>query len=259
MLLALMLMVGVVGPPGQIPTPIGTDEIHPLVIEPGQAKLPEKVWRHIQCVAFVSSPGPPVTLIKDADVDVLKGRANITSVRLGDSSGVTDKVVDILRTIPKLKQVEFQEVNITDEGLRKLATIDSLERVTIYGCPISDAGIGHLAKLPRLRSLVVVQCPIFGTCLRQLEQAKSLRKLSFSETNVDDGIAGDIAKMQQLTDLDLSSSEITGRTLAALTKLKRLERLNVWSVAGISVEELQAFHRRRPQILLHPKLEILEK
>ncbi len=248
MLFLAVLVSGTAGQPGQIPIPIGTDEIHPLVIEPGQAKRPEKVWRHIQCVAFVSSLGPPVTLIKDADVDILKGRANITSVRLADSSGVTDKVVNILRTLPKLKHVEFQEVNITDEGLRKLATIDSLERVTIRYCPISDAGVGYLAKLPRLKSLAVEQCPIFGTCLRQLEQAKSLRKLSFSETNVDDGIAGDIAKMKQLTDLDLSYTDITGRTLTALIKLKRLERLNLR--ASASLEEIDAFHRRRPQLYI---------
>ena len=248
MLLAIALTIGIASQPGQIPIPIGIDEIHPLVIEPGQAKLPEKVWRHIQFVAFVSSLGPPVTLIQDADVDVLKGRANIARVRLVDSSGITEKVVDILRTLPNLKQVEFEEVNITDEGLRRLATIDSLERVTICDCPISDAGIGYLAKLPRLKSLAVEQCPIFGTCLRQLEQAKSLRKLSFSETNVDDGIAGDIAKMQQLTDLDLSYTDITGRTLTALIKLKRLERLHLRSSA--SLEEIDAFHRQRPQLYI---------
>ena len=251
MLFVVVFMIGVVVQPGQIPIPIGTDETHPLIIEPGQAKLPKKVWRHIQCVAFVSSLGPPVTLIKDADVDVLKGRANIKSVRLSDSSRVTDRVVGILRTLPHLKHVEFERVNVTNEGLKALATISSLERITVRNCPISDAGVGYLAKLPRLKSLAVEQCPIFGTCLGQLEKAKSLRKLSFSETNVDDGISDDIANMKQLTELDLSYTEITEITLAALTKLKTLKQLNLW--ASASREAIEAFRRQRPQIVVHSK------
>ena len=234
----------------QVETPIGCDD-HPLIIEAGQPSPTH--WKGIRSVAFESGwddHSSRAILLRDRDVEVIRGRAQITSVSFAESSQITDKVVDVLKTLPQLEKVGFYRVNLTDHGLTKLASIGTLKEIEIESCPISDVGLSKLGKLSHLETLSVRQCPVFGTCVTALADIKSLRHLDLSETNVDDGIAQHISKLQQLRKLTLSYTAVTSRVLGAVAKLRNLRWLNIWST-DISAESIVAFRRRRSDVKVH--------
>jgi hypothetical protein len=67
-----------------------------------------------------------------------------------------------------------------------------------------------------------------------LTAADQIVELNLQDAGLDDAVLAEIGRFTGLTRLRLSRNEITDRTIAALAGLPRLERLNVYSNAGVT-------------------------
>ncbi len=222
------------------------------IVLPGQRLSKERI-AELETILFFAGckaddeEGP---WIDDDDVAQITGARHIWSVAIGGKSRVTNKLFDVLKTLPKLRVLVVDDCAITDDGLQVLATIDTLTWVEFDGCRLTDRGVAQLAKLPRLEVLKVEDCSVVGACFRELSRIKSLRELSVMDTSVDDRVGKCFDGFPQLEKLGLRGTEVTN---GLFTHLARLKSLKVVEVTGTEVtrERIKKFRSRHPGIDVH--------
>jgi Leucine-rich repeat (LRR) protein len=68
---------------------------------------------------------------------------------------VTDDVLDHLRGLKHLRELNLSGADITDKGLAKLAGLTNLEVLDLSHTKVTDAGLVHLKGFRRLRTLIL--------------------------------------------------------------------------------------------------------
>jgi Leucine-rich repeat (LRR) protein len=68
---------------------------------------------------------------------------------------VTDKTLDRLRGLTRLRELHLGGAGITDQGMAKLAGLQNLETLDVTRTKVTNAGLVHLKGLKRLRTLIV--------------------------------------------------------------------------------------------------------
>lgn len=72
-------------------------------------------------------------------------------------TGVSDRGMTTLTSMPNLRVLRLNETAITDEGVRQLRALTSLESLSLFRTEITDASLGHIAALPNLRHWTVAE------------------------------------------------------------------------------------------------------
>jgi hypothetical protein len=80
--------------------------------------------------------------------------AELTDLELLSTSGkVSDRGLELLTTLAKLKELTLNSSQVTDHGLKHLESLQNLESLQLYQTQISDDGLEHLKGLKKLRFL----------------------------------------------------------------------------------------------------------
>jgi hypothetical protein len=91
------------------------------------------------------------TKISDDGMAKLQGLTHLESLDVGGCTGVTDKGVAALATLPKLGTLWLSGTKITDAGLVELAKMSELADVWLFNTKITEDGLKMLRKaLPKL-------------------------------------------------------------------------------------------------------------
>ena len=117
--------------------------------------------RHLQKLSLNGVDGPT-----DNDLDVLANLVELEDLDLDRTvrerggpgyRGVplTDRVLDHIQGLPRLKFLVLSANRITDEGLAKLANLKALESLDLDGTLVTDAGLDRLVRLKSLKTLRV--------------------------------------------------------------------------------------------------------
>ena len=68
-------------------------------------------------------------------------------------SHIKDNDLVCLRELPKLRELQLQNMGVTDAALRHVEWMTRLEKLSLEYTGISDAGLKHLRRMTKLRSL----------------------------------------------------------------------------------------------------------
>lgn len=193
--------------------------------------------------------------ISDADLRELKKFSNLETLLLSmdgysRSSRVTDAGLEVIQSLPRLRQLTLQDAAITDSGLKHLSGLKNLTHLNISRTGVTGPGLKELAALGNLESLRLSYLPSNDTDLSFLPQLTNLQELDLQDTRITDAGLKTITRCQQLRWLNLSSgvdiesrggqpsslrrrSQLTDAGLPNLMKLPKLEFL-ILDGAGIT-------------------------
>jgi len=100
------------------------------------------------------------------------------------SQATDSDVHEALPLMLKLGDVEdiwlVGQREVSDKALEDLGELSRLRRLEITGTPINGHGFRHLVGLPNLEELYALNCPIDDAGLVHLRECRSLRTLHFS-------------------------------------------------------------------------------
>ncbi len=135
-----------------------------------------------------------------------------------------DRLLDNLRSLAKLEELDLEENPVTDEGLRNLAGLTRLRKLGLRLTRVSDAGMPHLAKLVRLEALYLAETRVTGAGLGSL---RGLRRLYLSHAGVTDAGLNDIGELRHLELLCVDGTDVTDAGLDRLKGLAKLRELDI--------------------------------
>ena len=86
----------------------------------------------------------------DAMLEDVSRIEHITALKLNGSRSVTDAGVRHLSRLPRLRHLDLSGTGITDRGLEVLRSLPELETVSLAWTKVTDAGVAHLSGCERL-------------------------------------------------------------------------------------------------------------
>lgn len=131
-------------------------------------------------------------------------------------SGLTDRGMQHLRRLSKLKYLRLRYGDFSDEGLACLADLTSLESLTLSDNPIGDLGVAHLANLRQLRSLELANTQVSDGSLKTLARLEQLERLSLRGTQITEAGLPSLLPLGNLTWLNLSDTSVGFRAASQL-------------------------------------------
>ena len=145
-------------------------------------------------------------------------RAELQELDLHKSIYITDKGLESLRGLNRLRFLYIASPGVTGKGLEVIGTLAGLERLVLDGCPIGDEGWEHLRGLKNLHTLALARTKITDRALERLP-ASSLEYLDLSVNAVTDkGIVSLTDRLLRLRRVDLSFTQVSDKGVATLRK-----------------------------------------
>lgn len=158
--------------------------------------------------APAATPAPaaatPTPEVQDAIGKIQKIGGTVMPLAMNDDSlvvdfhlggtALNDEGLALVKTLPKLVQLDLKDTQISDAGLANLAGIATLNRLHLEKTKVTDAGLAHLKDLGNLEYLNVYGTAVTDAGLEHLKGLKNLKKLYVWQTPVTD--AG-IAKLKE--------------------------------------------------------------
>jgi hypothetical protein len=151
--------------------------------------------------AAASAPSPEA---QEAIAKIQKIGGTVMPLAMNDDSlvvdfhlggtALTDEGLVLLKTLPKVVQLDLKDTQITDAGLANLAGLTTLSRLHLEKTKVTDAGLAHLKDLGNLEYLNVYGTTVTDAGLEHLKTLKGLKKLYVWQSAVTD--AG-IAKLKE--------------------------------------------------------------
>lgn len=115
-----------------------------------------------------------VHAIRGSEID-RDAKVNVDTLTL---TGAKPEHVELIRTTPNLRVLQWSDPSVTDTQLDRLRGKTSLEELDLNGTAITDEGLKVLATLPKLKSLRIARTKItdegFRTHLLPLENLDQL-------------------------------------------------------------------------------------
>jgi hypothetical protein len=181
----------------------------------------------------------------DADERVLKPLARLTGLQMLHLSwtGTTDKGMEHLRNLRRLRSLELSEPRVGNSGLAVLKDLTALEYLDLE-TGAGDAGLKHVGQLPNLRWTRIRMGGIRGPGLAELARLPRLERLClWGETGITDQHVRYLEGLTHLKSLTLwgTSYPLTDATLASIGKLTGLEELYFVRIATDFTDEGMAY------------------
>lgn len=194
--------------------------------------------------------------ISDEGMRYLKGLAGLEALGLWSNSQITDKALEHIRGLGRLKELRFDDAQITDEGLGKmkesgmlarleflsvnrtqvtdaglvhLAGSGKLKELYLAGTGVGEGGLAHLARLGKLEVLVLDDTKVSDEGVAYLKGLTNLKVLHLRNTQVGDGSIKHLKGLSNLSQLWLGGTQVTDATVANFKGLIRLQSLDLTS------------------------------
>jgi Leucine-rich repeat (LRR) protein len=152
-------------------------------------------------------------------------QTSLESLALGGDR-ISDKGVEYLAGLSKLKYLGLQNVRISDRAAVWLVKLQQLEVLDLSGTDFGDAGLEQLSGLSRLEVLRLNDTGVSDRALSVIPRLKRLRYLYLGGNVISDDGLLHLGNARALVGLDLSETQITDR---GLEYLKRIPTLNTQS------------------------------
>lgn len=145
-----------------------------------------------------------------------------------------DEYVDVLLSLPRLRELDLPGKALTSAGLARLAAHPALESLRVS--PVDDDALIALAGAKSLRRIQTYRPTVTDEGLKTLAGMKTRLceiQLSTASKVTDEGAAA-LATMAQLTHVNISSAKITNKGVEELAKLTGLVELDIGSCAKVN-------------------------
>jgi internalin A len=110
----------------------------------------------------------------------------ITELWLGSTTLSDRSMLDLVKRLPMLEQLNIRAGVVGDELLQGLAGRDRLTFLSLNETRVTNDGLAHLAKLPSLRELYLGDTQITDDGLRHLYPLKNLKQVLIDNIRVSD-------------------------------------------------------------------------
>ncbi|HEX8913202.1 MAG TPA: hypothetical protein VF796_12655, partial [Humisphaera sp.] len=122
---------------------------------------------------------------KGAAVMQIAADTDALAVNLGIvGKGATDEDVALVKTLPKVQQLNLQNTSVTDAGLASVSGLTALTHLHLNGTAVTDAGLASLKGLENLEYLNLYNTAVTDAGVKNLEGLKKLKKLYVWGTKV---------------------------------------------------------------------------
>lgn len=145
----------------------------------------------------------------------------------------TDSVIQPLRKVDALRELNLGETKITDLSFEFIAQMEDLRTLRVESNEITDKAVGHIAglrKLENLRRLDLSLTQITDESLALLSDLPSLRDLDLGGTSASKKGFEHLEIMKSLRYLMLNQAVVTDDCVEPLSKLKQLKFLGIRNV-----------------------------
>ena len=129
---------------------------------------------------------------------------------------VTDRELERLEPLSRLKTLAFNGAQVTDVGAEHLRSLRHLETLEIFGSRITDAGLAAIGRLTRLQQLDLFSADITDEGLAHIARLGNLRRLSLGNTRITDRGLARLEPCAGLKFLDLSGTDVTDAGVEAI-------------------------------------------
>jgi len=113
---------------------------------------------------------------------------------------ITNKGLEKIRQLTKLKGIDLSGLDITDDGLRALSEMSQLMWIKLNGTLIKGSGIVHLRFLRNLSDLELNGCKISSEGYGELLQLPDLNCLGLNNSGITDS---DLERLERLGNLGI--------------------------------------------------------
>lgn len=121
----------------------------------------------------------------DALLEQISAIPTITTLKLGNSSAVTDDGIRHLARMPQLRHLDLSQTSVTDAGLSVARELPALESLSLVMTNVTDAGAVHLTGCEALRQLNLMWTSTGDGAIRALAGKTALSHF-WSGNNVTD-------------------------------------------------------------------------
>lgn len=181
--------------------------------------------------------------------------ASLRSIELGP---VSNESLANLKNCSQLEGLMLWNVdNLTDKGLESLAKMRKLKFLTIEGGKITGNGIKFITQCTELKTLELGRNPELGDELAQyICQLKSLCRLDLRDTQVGDATLREIAQLPSLLSLGLGRTKVSDAGVRSLPALTQLLELNLYgtNISDAAVADISQCHQLESLYLGDTKL-----
>lgn len=170
--------------------------------------------------------------------------ANLTTLKLGGSRGVTDEGVAWLAQMPNLRNLDLSGTSITDAGVAALRALTGLRELSLAWTRTTDAAVAALSGLVHLEHVNLSGTHCGDGAIRAFTGRSRLRHFLTGQATTDDGLSlfheypvfkrwqgGDVRMALLSYDTEpnrlVVRGQITDRGVAQLTGLDGLFGLNL--------------------------------
>ena len=117
------------------------------------------------------------------DISGMTGLERLT-IHTGDRKAFTDRDLDCLINLKKLKNLQLNPHEFTDAGVAKLAGLTNIKKLVIGGPDMTDKALSYLSDMDKLSALLISESNITDNGIRHLEGLDSLVSLQL-DSNYD--------------------------------------------------------------------------
>jgi len=153
---------------------------------------------------------------------------DLTELTMNSNDGVTDRTLEKLGHLHKLKYLAIPYTDITDTSLGYIDQLPELDALFIGQNPITEEGLLNLKRLTRLSSLGLNRMSSIHKILDRLKTSKNIEVLAVDGCSIDADDLEKIGAMKNIIELSIENNgKIKDDDIRLLSPLKRLVRFDI--------------------------------
>lgn len=167
-------------------------------------------------------------IIKDDDILMCSDLNEVTDIDAAYSE-LTDKGLQIISELPRIRGLYLNGSKVTDNGLKHLQKLRHLRVLNLGIANISNTGIQYLSKVSSLKDLNLGSTKITDCGIRSLRSLINIERLTLYGTSIGDrGLEG-LKGLRLLNYLSIGKTNVTDVGIMYLMKFERLRGIEVSS------------------------------
>ncbi|MBK8219453.1 MAG: hypothetical protein IPK73_00395 [Candidatus Obscuribacter sp.] len=167
-----------------------------------------------------------------------------------EQTEVTDKIIDVVSGMPRLKLLFISRTSVKGKNLQKLCSLKELQFLRMSNNQLAEGVVAGLKDAKQLKRLDIRRCAVKDADILALSGLTELLSLELADNkDITDRVLQPIMGMKKLRWLDVSGTRITARALIK-ARLLSLYRINIFR-DQYSQDEIKALRMAYPHIQLN--------
>ncbi|MDX1987220.1 MAG: hypothetical protein SFV17_11090 [Candidatus Obscuribacter sp.] len=167
-----------------------------------------------------------------------------------EQTEVTDKIIDVVSGMPRLKLLFISRTSVKGKNLHKLCSLKELQFLRLANNQLAPGAATGLKDAKQLKRLDLRRCAVKDTDVLALSGLTELLSLELADNkDITDRVLQPIMAMKKLRWLDISGTRITARALIK-ARLLSLYRINIFR-DQYSQDEIKALRMAYPHVQLN--------